>query len=336
MPVNPIKEAIQTAWQRKNWLYFLLVPVSWLFGLLVFGRQKLYQQGFLKSFALPVPVIVVGNINVGGSGKTPVVIWLIEQLSAHGFKPAVISRGYGGTSILPAAVNANSAPNVMGDEPVLIANRTQCPVWVGADRVAVGRALLQVNPSCNVIISDDGLQHYRLQRLIEIAVVTEDIAEASLLPAGSLREPIARLETVDAIICNRKKFIKNSYLMSLQGEQFYNLANPSIKANAVDFKRKTIKAMAGIGKPEQFFAHLQGLGLSFASVSFDDHHAFTQADINNIDSDVLMMTEKDAVKCKQFAKPHHWVLPVNAQIEADLLAKILEKLAQFKMPIFNE
>lgn len=210
----------------------MLLPLSWLFALLTLLRRLAYQKNWLKSHALPVPVIIVGNIHVGGSGKTPVVIWLVQQLKQQGYHPAVISRGYGGTAKLATAVNAISDPKVVGDEPVLIANRCDCPMWVGADRVNVGLELLKAHPDCDVIISDDGLQHYRLKRDVEIAVIDAEnyLNNANLLPAGSLRESIDRLNTVDAVIKNGQvsteiqhpASVENAYLMQLIGAEFYS------------------------------------------------------------------------------------------------------------------
>ncbi len=331
---NLTQEMIQNAWRQKDaFFYLVLVPLSWLFAAITAFRRWAYQHGILKSYALPVPVVVVGNINLGGSGKTPVVIWLVEQLRQHGFKPAVISRGYGGSVSVPTSVNASSQASVVGDEPVLIANRGQCPVWVGADRVQVATELLKAHPECNVIISDDGLQHYRMKRDIEIAVVDAGIGnDARLLPAGQLREPLERLNTVNAVVCNGQKSthgnVDSAYQMQLVGQQFYNLADSNLTATATDFKQKNVKALAGIGKPERFFEHLRKLGLIFTGVSFDDHHAFTAQELAKIDGDVLIMTEKDAVKCKPFAQPHHWVLPVEAQIDTQLMTLILNKLAK--------
>ena len=328
------QEVIETAWRHKNALYYcVLKPLSWLFALVTSVRRFAYKEGFFKSYALPVPVIVVGNINVGGSGKTPVVMWLVAQLTKNGYSPAVISRGYGGSVKEPASVNASTPASLVGDEPVLIKNRCNCPVWVGVNRVEVATALLQAHPECNVIISDDGLQHYRLKRDVEIAVVDAEQHEknARLLPAGQLREPLQRLNSVDAIVCNGLKSERQSdeafYQMQLVGDKFYNLADVETHAVAADFNRKTIKAMAGIGKPERFFEHLRQLGLTFVSVSFDDHFAFSAQDLAKIDCDILIMTEKDAVKCKPFAQPHHWVLPVTANIDAALLPLVLKKLA---------
>jgi len=334
MVINMTHELIQEAWKRKSiFFYLILVPLSWLFGCVTWLRRLAYRYGLVKSYRLSAPVIIVGNINVGGSGKTPVVIWLIEELKKNGYQPAVISRGYGGTARLPTKVTAESNANVVGDEPVLIANRCDCPVWVGKNRVDVGEALLKAHSECNVVISDDGLQHYRLKRDIEIAVVDADSSKQSarLLPAGPLRESVMRLNSVDAIVSNGEKLNPAAFQMQLMGERFYNLADASMTALAADFNRKVVRAMAGIGKPERFYDHLCKLGLTFTTVSFDDHHAFTAAELAEIDCDILIMTEKDAVKCKLFAQAHHWVLPVEAQIDATLMPLILSKLVLAKL-----
>jgi tetraacyldisaccharide 4'-kinase len=179
-----------------------------------------------------------------------------------------------------------------------------------------------------VLISDDGLQHYRLQREMEIAVADAALRldRARMLPAGPLREPVGRLQEVDAVVVNGDNPMSGAHTMRLTGQVFYNLANPQLTAKPEDFKRKTVKAMAGIGNPERFFNHLRNIGLNFAGVSFDDHHPFTAQDLAGLDCDVLIMTEKDAVKCKPYAQPHHWVLPVEAEISGDLLAKVLKIL----------
>ena len=335
------QEIIQRAWRKKNALFYVvLLPLSWIFALLTCLRRWAYRFGLLKTYALPVPVIIVGNIHIGGSGKTPVVIWLVQQLKQLGYRPAVISRGYGGSAKLPTAVNAHSKPKIVGDEPVLIANRCDCPVWVGADRVHVGVELLKAHPDCNVIISDDGLQHYRLQRDMEIAVIDAEtyFKNARLLPAGSLREPMRRLQTVDAVIKNGHKNTENyqpinmayTYQMQLTGSEFYNLKEPDLKASATDFKRQSIKAMAGIGNPARFFEHLRQLGLNFAASSFDDHHPFIALDLAKMECDIVLMTEKDAVKCRPFALAHHWVLPIEANIDGDLMQLAVQKLQQNK------
>lgn len=323
-------DLILRAWQDKNLLFYLvLIPLSWLFAIIIALRRFLYRVGLLRSYALPVPVIVVGNINMGGSGKTPVVIWLVNQLKAHGYHPGVISRGYGAKVTQPTSVQADSLPSEVGDEPVLIAQKTGCPVYVSADRVEAGKYLLKQHPACDIIISDDGLQHNRLQRQIEIAVVDQQTQQNQhLIPAGPLRESHARLASVDAVILNGNVNVKDGYSMELVSGDFYSLLNPDLKQSVSYFKDKQVAAMAGIGKPERFFQQLQSLGLKFSQCPFNDHQAFTRQDLSTIESDALIMTEKDAVKCHTFAEAHHWVLPVEAKIDGRLLPMLLSKLQQ--------
>lgn len=324
-------------WLQKQWAVFtcwhiVLLPISWLFGLISSLRRLLYQIRVFKSFRLPVPVIVVGNINVGGTGKTPLVIWLVEQLKLAGYTPGIISRGYGGKANSPTLVAADADPALVGDEPVLIANRTHSPVFISSSRILAGQNLLQQFPACNVIISDDGLQHYRMRRDVEIVVydATKAFGNGALLPAGPLREAKARLSKVDAVVCNGEikgtLAVADAYLMQLASSEFYNLLQPSITAKAAEFAGKKILAIAGIGNPARFFNQLTQLGLQFESRAFADHHFYQPIDFANLDIDIILMTEKDAVKCKQFAQGNFWVLPIHAVIKGDLMLTILNKL----------
>lgn len=327
------------SWLQKQWdtytlWHILLMPLSWLFSGLIFLRKSLYQIGWLKSYKLAVPVVVVGNINVGGTGKTPLVVWLAGQLQLAGYTPGVISRGYGGNTQQVQAVSTNSNPHEVGDEPVLIAKSTGCPVFVGSNRIEAGQELLQAHSECNVIISDDGLQHYRLQRDVEIAVVDGAIGlgNEALLPAGPLREPKTRLSQVDAVVINGKleKSLHiegvTSVQMQLESGSFYNLLDNTKKCGPQAFANQQVLAIAGIGNPERFFQQLQHMGLYFQSKAYPDHYAFQLQDFESINADIVLMTEKDAVKCQAFAKPNFWVLPVNAVIESDLMALVLNKL----------
>jgi len=329
-------DLIQRAWKEKNLFYILiLIPLSWVFSFLSALRRLAYHVGLRTSYRLPVPVVIVGNINMGGSGKTPVVIWLAEQLKLAGYQPGVISRGYGVKGSDPVQVFGDSLPTIVGDEPVLIARRSHCPVWVGVDRVKAAQSLLAAHPKCDVIISDDGLQHYRLQRDVEVAIVDAQTHSAQwLLPAGPLREPFRRLQTVDAVICHGEKTIASAFQMQLDKQTFYNLADVTLQAEPADFDNKVVVAIAGIGQPERFFNHLRRLGLDFNSLSFKDHHAFTEQDIQDIECDALIMTEKDAVKCEAFAQAHHWVVSVEANMDATLLPFLLVKLKAAQ--VFND
>lgn len=325
-------------WFQKQWAgyttwHILLMPVSWLFGTIVILRRNLYKIGWLKSHCLNVPVIVVGNINVGGTGKTPLVIWLAEQLKLAGYHPGIISRGYGGNVRQVAEVFPDSNPWEVGDEPVLIAARTRCPVFVSANRIAAGECLLASYPECNVIISDDGLQHYRMQRDIEIAVYDGAIGfgNGELLPAGPLREPLCRLDTLDALVRNgpvSKVSVQehDAFEMRLDASGFYNLIDMKKKSQPQDFSKQRIVAIAGIGNPQRFFNQLSSMGLHFEKRAFSDHYRYQVEDFEHIDADIVLMTEKDAVKCRDFARPGFWVLPVNAVIKDGLMTVILSKL----------
>jgi len=330
-------ELILRAWRHQSAFYYLvLIPLSWVFSVIVLLRQLSYKTGLLPSYLLPVPVIIVGNINMVGSGKTPVVMWLVEQLKKEGFQPGVISRGYGVKNSTPTGVQQGDLAAKVGDEPLLIARRVGCPVWVGQNRADAGEALLKAHPECDVIISDDGLQHYRLQRNIELVVADQQTSvDKKLLPAGPLREPFSRLKTVDAVICNGTKTMAGAFETQLESQTLYNLANSALKVPPAHFDGKAITALAGIGKPERFFDYLKGLGLAAKQLSFEDHHAFTSQDLDDIKCDALIMTEKDAVKCEIFAKAHYWVLPVTAKMDTELLPMILEKLKASQHEINN-
>lgn len=326
-------------WLQKQWLSFsvwhlLLMPISWLFLILVTIRKFFYRSGLFKSVRLAVPVIVVGNINVGGTGKTPLVIWLVEQLQQAGFKPGVISRGYGAKALAPTLVHEHSDPLLVGDEPVLIAKRAQCPVFIHANRVLAGEALLSAHPECNILISDDGLQHYRLQRDVEIVVIdgAKGLGNGALLPAGPLREPTSRLNLVDAIVINGKPEASFNtgnvpvLNMQLNADDFYNLKQPNNTCGAQAFANQRVLAIAGIGNPERFFQQLTAMNIQFTSQAYPDHYDFKEADFNMQPTDVVLMTEKDAVKCQAFAKTSFWVLPVKATLKSDLMTIILNKL----------
>jgi len=327
-------DGLQRHWHRITPLHLVLLPLSLLFRLLAAIRRTLYRSGVLPSTKLPVPVIVVGNITVGGSGKTPLTLWLTQQLIENGWHPGIISRGYVHGKASPASpqqVYAASNPEETGDEPVLMAQRKLCPVWVGRDRVAAGRALLQAHPECDVLLSDDGLQHYRLQRDAEIAVVdgTHRFGNGLLLPAGPLREPTSRLNTVDAVVIRGGSTKPGEFAMQLHGEVFYNLLNPETTARTVDFHGMRTHAIAGIGHPQRFFAHLKHLGIDARPHPFPDHYRYSAADLEFGNADAILMTEKDAVKCAAFATEKCWVLRVDAQADPELFQHIMKKISPY-------
>jgi len=321
-------QGITRHWQRLTPLHLLFYPLSLLFGALAALRRILYRTGALRSERLPVPVVIIGNISVGGSGKTPLTLWLAQQLIEQGRHPAIVSRGYGGSNQAPREVRADDLPAEVGDEPLLMAQRSLCPVWIGRDRAATGRALLAAHPGCDVILCDDGLQHYRLQREVEIAVVdgVRRFGNGLLLPAGPLREPVSRLRRVDAIVCNGGAAPPGEFPMQLAGARFVNLLNPSLSRTATEFSGERLHALAGIGHPERFFRHLESLGLAFTRHPYPDHHPYTAADLDLPEADALLMTEKDAVKCAAFATERCWVLRVEAQVDASLIERILDKI----------
>jgi tetraacyldisaccharide 4'-kinase len=323
---------LEKYWYRITPFHLLLWPVSLLFRLLSSIRRALYRSGVLRSIKLPVPVIIVGNISVGGTGKTPFTLWLAQQLLDEGWHPAIISRGYTKAQQqspgAPRAVGMSDSPDAVGDEPLLMVQRDLCPVWIGRDRPAVAQALLQSHPECDVILSDDGLQHYRLQRDLEIVLVDgkRRFGNGLLLPAGPLREPISRLHTVDIVVINGGVTQSGEYAMQLSGSLFYNLLNPNMLVPAAAFAGQHVHAIAGIGHPGRFFTHLKQLGLDIQTHAFPDHHRYNAADISFSDADAILMTEKDAVKCAAFATEQCWVLRVDAQIDPALAQYIIEKI----------
>jgi len=322
-------------WLQRQWfVQRRLSPALWLLAPLavVYSALAAANRARVRPERLPVPVIVVGNITVGGAGKTPLTIWLAGQLGARGWRPGIVSRGHGGDNAAPRPVTAGSLPSEVGDEPVLLRRRSGVPVWVGYDRVAAGRALLAASPSVDVIICDDGLQHYRLARDVELAVFDgRGAGNGWRLPAGPLREPLARLAGVAAVVCNglpddRIPPRLPRFDMRLQPGAFYRLDDPRQVCAAGDLAGRRLHALAGIGDPERFFRTLEALGLGFARHPFPDHHAYSAADLAFAGDGVLLMTEKDAVKCAGLTAAEAWVLPVEAEVAPALIDLILEKL----------
>ncbi len=325
-------ERLQHYWYRVSPLHLLLYPLSLLFGAVTALRRLLYRTGMLASVKLPVPVVVVGNISVGGTGKTPLTLWLAQQLLAAGWHPCIISRGYrnhakgGGITAREVAIGDNAGE--VGDEPLLMAQRQLCPVWIGRDRAAAARAALKAHPECDIILSDDGLQHYRLQRDAEIVVVdgARRFGNGWLLPAGPLREPVSRLHEADALVINGGTPTAPDFGMQLQGTRFFNLLSPERTCAASDFSGQRVHAVAGIGHPRRFFSHLAALGLDGTTHPFPDHHHYRPADLAFGDADAILMTEKDAVKCAAFATEKYWVLRVDAQLDPELAQLIINKV----------
>jgi len=309
---------LEKHWRQITVVSLLLLPLSVLFSVLARIRRIAYRLGLFSVVSAPVPVVVVGNLSVGGTGKTPVA--------------GIISRGYGGSGEL-SEVLATSSSRHVGDEPVMIARRTHCPVWVGRDRAAAATRLVAGNPHVDILISDDGLQHYHLARNFEIAVIDarRQFGNRLLLPAGPLREPVSRLDTVDAAVVNggeAPQLPVNAFAMHLGGSEFLNLVDPSNRMPAGQFGNMKLHAVAGIGDPERFFSHLRSLGLSFTPHAFPDHHMFTASDLEFAGANAVLMTEKDAIKCSCFAREIWWALPVDAQIDSALADLVIQKINQ--------
>lgn len=309
----------------------LLWPLSLIYAGFAMLRRHAYRSGLLKSHRVGVPVIVVGNISVGGTGKTPLVIRLAQLLRQHGYRPGIVSRGYGGEShVWPRHVTATSDPHQVGDEAVVLARGSGCPVVVDPDRVAAARELLNT-AKCDVILADDGLQHYRLARDIEIAVVDEQqgFQNGACLPAGPLREPRQRLKQVSYVI-HHGSGDSDATTMRLVGEHAVNLTDLCVSCSLIGFRDSTVHAVAGIGNPLRFFSYLRARGIRTVDHPFPDHHVFSAADFAFADTDDLpvLMTEKDAVKCQRFAKASFWYVPVQAQLDSHLENQLLQDLAR--------
>ena len=321
-------------WRGRGLLAWLLLPLGLLFFLAVALRRRLYRAGLLRRTRLAVPVVVVGNITAGGAGKTPLTIWLARALQAAGRHPGVVSRGYGRSDTRVRKVGAGDTAADVGDEPLLIARRSGCPVVVGADRVAAAQALLELHPECDVIIADDGLQHYRLARDVEVVVCDgRGVMNGWPLPAGPLREPVSRLRVADALVLNGRCTAAVAgvavFRMDLAGELFYRLDDPAQVCSAAELAGKRLHALAGIGDPSRFFSHLAALGLSCEAHAFPDHHRYFADDFPR-SGDAIVTTEKDAVKFPvgpPLPVPLPvWVLPVDARIAPDLAQFVVERI----------
>ncbi|MBZ0071263.1 MAG: tetraacyldisaccharide 4'-kinase [Gammaproteobacteria bacterium] len=308
---------------RSAWAWALL-PLSGLYRAVVGARRLTYRVGIRKAQRLAVPVIVVGNLTVGGTGKTPLVTWLAQFLRAHGYRPGLVARGYGGRARhWPQQVRPDSDPATVGDEPVLLARATGCPMAVAPDRVAAARALL-AHSDCDVIISDDGLQHHALDRDVEIVVIdgVRRFGNGHCLPAGPLREPARRLAEVGLVVSNGPAQA-GEFAMLVQVTGARNLVSGEQRP-LVAFRGTDLHAVAGIGRPERFFGALREQGLDIQAHAFPDHHRFRAEELAFPGS--VLMTEKDAVKCQAFAQPSFWVVGTRIELDPAFGARVLELL----------
>lgn len=319
---------IARIWSGESPLWLLLLPLSWLYGLVSGGIRLSYRLGIKKAWRSPVPVVVVGNLTAGGNGKTPVAIWLVEQLQKQGIKVGVVSRGYGGKAEhYPLILTSETTTAQAGDEPVLIYQRTGAPVAVSPERSDAVKALL-TSHSPQIIITDDGLQHYRLARDVEIVVIdgVRRFGNGWWLPAGPMRERASRLKSVDAVIVNGGVPRESEIPMQLQPGLAVNLLTGE-KRNVASLP--SIVAMAGIGHPPRFFATLEQCGAHpLKTVALADHQALTAASVEALadENHSLVMTEKDAVKCRGFARDNWWYLPVDAVFDDQRASQLIQQL----------
>lgn len=334
---------LESEWQRRGGGALLLLAPALAFAALVALRRALYRMHLLPVWHASVPVVVVGNITLGGAGKTPLVIAILDILQQRGWTPGVVARGYGRVPpreqdplgvvrVYPDV----ATPEHFGDEPVLIARRARVPVYISPDRPAAARALLAAHPEVNVLVSDDGLQHYALGRDVELAVVDGErrFGNGLPLPAGPLREPRARLREVDAVVVNGGTTEPGAhppgFEMRLGRERFVSLATGEQRSPeelAAALRGRTVAAVAGIGHPERFFEHLARLGIRARPHGFPDHHAFTARDLKLPGADVVIMTEKDAVKCAAIADARMWFMRVEAILPPEFEDFLLTRIA---------
>jgi tetraacyldisaccharide 4'-kinase len=318
-------DTLESAWYGDGRPPWWAWPLMVLYAGVVRLRGWLYQSGVLRSVRLPVPVVVIGNLSVGGTGKTPLTIAVVELLRVRGYRPGVVSRGYGGSQREPLLLDDAPDPVQVGDEPCLI-HASGVPVAVGRDRPAVARLLLDAG--CNVLVADDGLQHYALARDVEICVIdgVRRFGNRRLLPAGPLREPMSRLQRVDLRVCNGGIAEDGEYPMQLRGGDVVALCDGQRQPLA-SFSGQRVHSIAAIGNPRRFHDSLRAAGIEVIEHAFADHHHFSPAELAFADGLPLLMTDKDAVKCRQFAQPHWWRVPVRAELPpafADALVQRIE------------
>lgn len=317
---------LERIWYGKSGWVLVLRPFTWLFIAIITVRLWLYRMGIFKTHTLAIPVIVVGNLSVGGTGKTPLVIWLANYLKAAGYKPGIISRGYfGQAQRWPQQVRPDADPIIVGDEALVISRRTGCPMAVGPDRVASATALCRY-ADVDVIISDDGLQHYALNRQIEIAVVdgVRRFGNGHCLPAGPLRESTARLQKIDFVVTNGTA-LQQEYAMRYTGRDAINMHSAEHRA-LEDFRSESAMAVAAIGNPDRFFNFIRSYGMRVTTKAFADHHFFQPEELDFAGRQTLLMTEKDAVKCERFTKDTWWYVPIDVQMPDEFGMKLLTLL----------
>lgn len=315
----------EKGWYRQHPYTLLFWPLSLLYRLVAMTRRLGYQRGWFQSFAVEKPVIIVGNISVGGTGKTPFTLWLCEFLAEQGFTPGIVSRGYGARITEPVRVTSVHLAADVGDEPLLLASKSNCPVVVCPDRVAAAQYLLATT-DCDIVISDDGLQHYRLDRDLELVLIDgqRGLGNQQVLPAGPLREPVSRLKSVDAVIVNSGNFVFAQHQMTLKP------AVPVALDGQTLWQPQAVTLVAAIGNPQRFVDTVKSCGIEIKCTAFfRDHYAFDENSLADIEGPVLM-TEKDAVKCRAFAKPNWYYLPVKADLSDEFKFWLQQQLRQWR------
>lgn len=325
-------DQLEAIWYGNHPLGLCLAPAGWLFAGVVTVRRALYRARLLPSIRLPVPVIVIGNVTVGGTGKTPLIIWAAELLSARGYRPGVISRGYRGQATQwPQQVRVDSDPAMVGDEPVMIARRTGCPVVASGPERAAAAAALVKHSGCNVVLSDDGLQHLALARDMEIAVIDAErgFGNGRCLPAGPLREPVARLQSVDFVVVNGGS-MDAEIKMHLEAGAPTGVGDCGHQLTFSALGDTPVHAVCGIGNPQRFFRQLKSKGLEIIPHPYPDHHKFVPEELQFDDDYPVLMTEKDAVKCVRFASDRMWYVPVNAVLPGGFASKFLDALGRIQ------
>ncbi len=321
-----LENLLNRIWYGRSIARFGLAPAALLYCAAVRTRRLLFRTGILSRRRLPVPVLIVGNLVAGGSGKTSLVVFLAGRFGAQGYRVGISASGYGGAATdWPRGVDADSDPFEVGDEAVLLARRTGCAVCAGPDRVRTVERL--AGAGCDLVICDDGLQHEHLARDIEIAVIDAETAFGNgyCLPAGPLREPVSRLRTVDWLVASRGAY-PGAVSMEQAVAGVFPIGGDGMPRPLSAFAGQTVHAVAGIARPARFFALLREAGIQVREHAFPDHHRFRPVDIRPGDDNPILMTEKDAVKCRAFSRPDTWFVRIDARMPPEFMRRLLERL----------
>ena len=321
-----LETLIEKVWYSKNIFSLLLSPLSLIYISIIYLRHTLYRLGLISITKINVPTIVIGNIVAGGTGKTPLVIWLAKHFKDKGFLPGIVSRGYGGTYLSNIElVKPTSNPLLVGDEPVIIARNTNCPVVVAKKRAKGAKELVE-KYNCNIILCDDGMQHYSLARDIEIAVIDGQrrFGNNYCFPAGPLREPKSRIFKADLIV-SKYNARTCEHKMDYTYHQLVSLNELSKTIPISDLHGMTVHAIAGINNPDHFFSYLRSHKLELIIHKFPDHYSYTEDDVKFDDNFPVVMTEKDAVKCLNYSSDKHWYIPISAELSKSFVCD-LDKL----------